>query len=98
MTAETLALIAAYFLCSEAAEVRVLPPAEAAACVDIYTDVKLSFVDGVDGDGYEGLSTTERAEVSRIGYAGYVAWRVQNPALVAQMERDARDQIASEAS
>ncbi|WP_299855287.1 hypothetical protein [uncultured Roseobacter sp.] len=98
MTAETLALIAAYFLCSEAAEVRVLPPAEAAACVDIYTDVKLSFVDGVDRDGYDGLSTPERAEVNRIGYAGYVAWRARNPALVAQMKRDAQKLIADESS
>ncbi|WP_299164859.1 hypothetical protein [uncultured Tateyamaria sp.] len=98
MTAETLALIAAYFLCSEAAEVRVLPPAEAAACVDIYTDVKLSFVDGVDRNGYHDLSTTERADVNRTGYAGYLAWRTQNPNLVDQMERDAREQIAAEAS
>ncbi len=98
MTAETLALIAAYFLCSEAAEVRVLPADEAAACMSIYTDVKLSFVDGVDGDGYESLSTTERTEVNRIGYAGYVAWRAQNQALVEQMERDAHEQIADEGS
>lgn len=98
MTAETLALIAAYFLCSEAAEVRVLPPAEAAACVDIYTDVKLSFVDGVDRDEYDALSTSERTEVNRRGYAGYIAWRDENSTLVVQLERDAQDQIATEGS
>jgi len=98
MTAETLALIAAYFLCSEAAEIRVLPHAEAAACVETYTDVKLSFVDGVDRDDYNALSASERAEVNRMGYAGYVAWRGENPALVEQLERDAQDQIATEGS
>lgn len=98
MTAETLALIAAYFLCSEAAEVTVLPPAEAAACVETYTDVKLSFVDGMDRDDYDALSASERAEVNRMGYAGYVAWRAENPALLDQMERDAREQIAADAS
>lgn len=98
MTAETLALIAAYFLCSEAAEVTVLPPAEAAACVDTYTEVKLSFVDGVDRDDYDALSASERAEVNRMGYAGYVAWRDQNATLVDQLERDAQDQITTEGS
>lgn len=98
MTAETLALIAAYFLCSEAAEIRVLPPTEAAACVDTYTDVKLSFVDGLDRDDYHALSASERAELNRMGYAAYRAWRAENPALVEQLERDAHDQITVDAS
>lgn len=98
MTAEALALIAAYFLCSEAAEVRVLPADEAAECVQIYTDVKLSFVEDVDRDDYDALSASERVEVNRKGYAGYVAWRAENPALVDQLEQDAQDQIATEGS
>lgn len=98
MTAETLALIAAYFLCSEVAEIRVLPPAEAADCVDTYTDVKLSFVDGVDRDDYNALSAVERAQVNRKGYASYLAWMADNPALVDQLKREAQAQIATSGS
>ncbi|MFV1602330.1 MULTISPECIES: hypothetical protein [unclassified Phaeobacter] len=98
MTAETLALIAAYFLCSEAAELQVLPQAEAAACVDTYTDVKLSFVDGLDRDDYDALSAAERAVVNQEGYAAYLAWRDDNPALVDRLEHEAQDQIASSGS
>lgn len=67
MTAEALALTAAYFLCSETAEIRVLNKAEAVACVDTYTDVKLLFVDGETRDEYDALTTREQVEVNEAG-------------------------------
>ena len=95
MTAESLALIAAYFLCSETAETRVLNQAEAVACVDTYTDVKLLFVDGVARDDYDALTTQEQFEVNQAGYLAYMAWKVANPDLVKKLERDAQAQIAA---
>lgn len=95
MTAEALALIAAYFLCSETAEVRVLNQAEAVACVDTYTNVKLLFVDGVTRDEYDALTTHEQFEVNQAGYLAYVAWKEANPDLIEKLERDAQAQIAS---
>jgi len=95
LTAESLALIAAYFLCSETAEIRVLNQAEAVACVDTYTDVKLLFVDGVNRDDYDALPTREQVEVNQAGYLAYVAWKEANPGLVDKLERDAQAQIAS---
>lgn len=88
MTPETLALIASYFLCSEAAEVRVLSPSEAEACIATYQNVKLSFLN-IGIDEFELMSATERAVVNQRGYAAYVVWRSANQDLVNQMEADA---------
>jgi hypothetical protein len=93
MTNEVLALIASYFLCSEAAEVRVLSSSEIDTCTQIYTEVKLTFVEGMDLGSFSKLPVRERALINNQGYAGYVAWRVQNPELVAQMEETARNQL-----
>ncbi|MFY0681496.1 MAG: hypothetical protein JXR13_13060 [Thalassovita sp.] len=95
MTAEALALIAAYFLCSETAEIRVPTQAEAVACVDTYTDVKLLFIDGVTRDDYDALSTREQVEVNQTAYLAYVAWKDANTDLVKKLERDAQVQIAN---
>ena len=94
MTAEALALIASYFLCSEAAEVRVLSRSEVDACSSIYTEVKLGFLPDVDLAAYQSMSAAERADVNRRGYAAYVVWRTENADLVAEMENDARDQLS----
>lgn len=95
MTAEALALIASYLLCSEAAEVRVLSHAEVETCTSIYTEVKLGFLTEVDMAAYQSMSAAERAEVNQRGYAAYVAWRAENVDLVAEMEANARDQLSS---
>ena len=94
MTAEALALIASYFLCSEAAEVRVLDRAEVEACTSIYTEVKLGFLPEVNMAAYQSMNAAERAEVNQRGYAAYVAWRAENVDLVAEMEANARDQLS----
>ncbi len=94
MTAEALALIASYFLCSEAAEVQVLSRSEVETCASIYTEVKLGFLPNVDLAAYQSMSAVERAEVNQLGYAAYIDWRAENPDLVAEMEASARDQLS----
>lgn len=93
MTVETLALIASYFLCSVAAEERVLVGPEIDACIVRYTEVKLQFVDGVDMSDYQALTAVERAVVNQAGYAGYVGWMAANAELVDQMKAAARQQL-----
>ena len=95
MNPETLALIAYYFLCSEAADVRVLDRTEIETCTTIYTEVKLGFLPDVDMAAYQSMSAVERADVNQRGYAAYVAWRSDNAALVEEMEANARDQLFS---
>ena len=95
MTAETLALISSYFLCSEAAETRLLDRAEVEACTSTYTAVKLSFLSDVDPTDYAAMTAVERAEVNQRGYAAYVSWRAANPTLVSEMEADARHQLST---
>ena len=95
MTAETLALIASYFLCGEAAETRLLDRAEIETCTSTYTAVKLSFLPDVDPADYAAMTAAERAEVNQRGYAAYVAWRAANPTLVSEMEADARHQLST---
>ena len=90
MTPESLALLAAYFLCSEAAEVRVLDRAEAASCVETYNEVKLAFVPGIDMPHFLAMDATHRAKVNLQGYAAYSQWRSENADLVADMEAEAR--------
>lgn len=90
MTLETLAIITAYFVCSAAAEERVLTRTEVETCSALYMDTKLSFLPDVDLAAYAAMTTEGRAETNRRGYAAYVAWRAANPALVAEMEAKAR--------
>lgn len=95
MTAETLALIATCFLCSEAAEVRILDKSEAETCMAAYTEMKLSFVSDVNVTAFTAMTTVERAQVNRRGYAAYVAWTSRNPELVQKTKAKARAQLAS---
>jgi hypothetical protein len=94
MTPEALAMIAAYMMCSQAAEMRVLDPVEAEACSVIYMQVKLDFLSDVDMNTYQQMTAPERAEVSRRGYAALVAWRAANPDIVADLEAEAQHQLA----
>ena len=96
MTNESLALIASYFLCSEAAETLLLDRAEVETCTSTYTAVKLSFLPDVDATDYAAMTAVERAEVNQRGYVAYVAyvaWRAANPTLVSEMEAEARHQL-----
>lgn len=90
MTTETLALIATYLMCSEAAEIRVLNASEIEGCTSVYMQVKLSFVPNIQIDDYQRATSTQRASLNQQGYAGYLAWRVSNPDLVQDMEANAR--------
>ncbi|WP_299893227.1 hypothetical protein [uncultured Ruegeria sp.] len=90
MTPETLALIATYLMCSEAAEIRVLDRSEVKNCTSIYMQVKLSFVPDFHIEDYRRATATERAALNQQGYASFLAWRVSNPDLVKEMEADAR--------
>lgn len=90
MGSEFLALVASYFLCSEAAKVQMLEQNEIAECSAIYTEVKLSFVPDVDLALYLQMDVDARVAINGQGYGGYVDWRKENPELVADMEADAR--------
>lgn len=94
MTAEALALIASYFLCSEAAELRVLDRAKVEACTAIYIEVKLGFLADVDLVAYQSMEATQRADANQRGYLAYIAWRAENADLVGEMEAEARRQLA----
>ncbi|MEM6890713.1 MAG: hypothetical protein AAGF50_00695 [Pseudomonadota bacterium] len=89
MTPETLALIATYLTCSEAAELRILDRSEIDRCASIYTQVKLSFVPDFHDDDYHSATASERAALNQQGYAGFLAWRASNPDLVQGMVADA---------
>lgn len=93
MTPETLALIASYFLCSEAAEVRVLDRSEVAACVETYNEVKLSFVPNIDTAQFLAMGASQRAEVNLQGYLAFVEWRTENADLVGEMKAEARNEL-----
>ncbi len=90
MTSATLALIASYFMCSEASEVRVLDYSEMERCTSTYLQVKLSFVPDFHVDDYYSATAAERAALNQHGYAGFLAWRASNPDLVQEMEADAK--------
>ena len=93
MTTELLALIAAYFACSDLAEQRQLTIEEVDACNLIYQDVKLSFVPGVDARRYMQLPSEERFTVNRTAYLAFHAWQQDNPAMVRHLERVARGEV-----
>ena len=90
MTTETLALIATYLMCSEAAEVRVLNASEIESCTSIYMQVKLSFIPDIEVNDYQRATATERAALNQQGYAAFLAWRASNPDLVYEIEAHAR--------
>lgn len=90
MTPEILTLIATFFVCSEAADQRMLTHAELTFCNQTFEEVKASFVPGVEVEDYPAMSPAERREANDVGYAGYQQWRADNAALVETMEREAR--------
>jgi len=90
---EDMPLILDYFICSELAEIRLLSPPEVAGCVELYTQVKLSFLEDVDQSDFREMSARQRAEVNRRGYKAYNDWRQANPELVSEIEAEARAEI-----
>ncbi|MEO0486894.1 MAG: hypothetical protein AAF092_13400 [Pseudomonadota bacterium] len=91
MTPEVLTLIATFFVCSEAADQRMLTHAELTFCNQTFEEVKASFVPGVEVEDYPAMSPAERREANDMGYAGYLQWRADNTTLVETMEAEARD-------
>lgn len=90
MTPEFMNLLAAYFLCNATAELRMLEAYEAQQCLAWQTAIKVELLPDVSPESYEALTLTERADVGRRGYQAYLAWKVQNPELVADLEAQAR--------
>jgi len=90
MTAETLALISSFFVCSQAADRQLLSQAEIAVCNATFEEVKMSFVDGVIPADFADMTPAQRLEANTTGYNGYLSWREDNAALVARMEDEAR--------
>ena len=68
-------LLATYQSCSRSAEDRVLSPAEARHCSEIYLRLKLSFLPNVNPDVFQSLSVKERWEIQQRGYDALRAWR-----------------------
>ncbi|MEM8973792.1 MAG: hypothetical protein AAGD43_17165 [Pseudomonadota bacterium] len=64
----------AYRTCAREAEVRQLSHAEATACLDAYTRLKLSFLPEVSFDDYARLAPEERWTVNQRAYAAYSGW------------------------
>ena len=90
MTTKILALIASYFACADVAEQRLLSLEEARRCGDLYHDVKLSFVPGVDADDFAALSVEERIAVNRSGFLAFAEWRRGHPEMVRHLRAVAR--------
>ena len=83
--ADFIQLLSVYYSCDIAAAQSLLPPAQMAFCQDIYLQVKLWFVPGVDIGTYADLAATERAEANRIGYAAFREWVDGNTAKVHEL-------------
>ena len=90
MTNELLALIAAYFACSEVAAERHLSASEVQQCATVYQEVKFAFLPGVGIDDYVQLSTPEKSTANRAGFLAFHRWRQTNPDLVKRLQRAAR--------
>lgn len=96
MSNELLMLIAAHFLCNAAAEERVLPLAEALACDENFTAVKLAFAEEPDHAAYRSMTLSEQVGLNRLGYARYRAWADGNPDMVRDLKAMARAQLDAE--
>ena len=90
MTDHLLALIAAHFACAEVSDTRPLSYHEIDRCGAIYQEIKLHFVPDMDRQTYHRLSIEDKVSVNRQGFDAFIAWREQNPHLVAHLEDVAR--------
>lgn len=94
LSADQRELFTEYFVCSETASIRLMSEDEAAPCILLYTEVKLTFVPDVDLITFLEMPPMERHEVNMVGYAGYVEWRDANPELVDELTDAARSRMA----
>jgi hypothetical protein len=87
-----------YLVCSETAAIRVMSQSEAASCILLYTEVKLTFVPEVDLVAFLRMPPLERHRVNLQGYAAYVEWRAANPARFEELSAMARVRVAQDGS
>jgi hypothetical protein len=85
-----------YLVCSETAAIRIMSESEAAPCILLYTEVKLTFVPEFDLITFLQMPPMERQVVNMEGYAGYVEWRAANPELFEELSEEARGRIAGQ--
>lgn len=91
MTMETLiSLLAFHFACSDASTTRQMSSAEIASCSDVYTEIKLAFVDGMDAATFRTLPIQEQAAVNSRAYRAYYDWSQSHPGLISHARRIAR--------
>lgn len=85
-----MSILLAYLACSAEAEVRVLTSAEAVACAEVYTDLKLGFIEVPDRAALFALDPQARRAAGRTAYRGWVRWQTENAALHAWLMAEAR--------
>lgn len=68
---------------------------EAQQCLAWQTEIKIELLPHVSPADYAGMSAGERAVVGREGYQAYLTWKAENPDLVVQLEKDARELAGS---
>ena len=78
---QLLSLLAAYYLCDQAAALRALNAAEVSACMAHYERIKQEFLDEPPAR----VGTPERVAQNRLGYAGFKAWEAANPDIVREL-------------
>jgi|AACY02.2.fsa_nt_gi hypothetical protein len=83
---ELLALVALHFFCNATAETRLLSASEVTRCAENYTEMKLGFVGVEDRSVYDAMDPADRNALNLDGYAAYLDWKAENPALVADLE------------
>lgn len=71
---DRMALFRDYSQCSAQAETHVLSRSEISHCSRLYLALKLTFVENMTIERYDRLDAAQRAEVNRVGYAGYRDW------------------------
>jgi hypothetical protein len=98
LSASERALFVEYLVCSETAAIRMMSEAEAAPCIMLYTQVKLTFVPDVELGEFLKMSLSERQDINIQGYTEYVEWRAANPDLFSELTDLARARIAEQES
>ena len=72
--------------CASQATERLMSPGAASDCADIYLRLKLTFLPGVDAEGFKTFSPETRARINRITYVAYRSWLQRQLALAPTSE------------
>ena len=72
--------------CASQATERLMSPGAASDCADIYLRLKLTFLPGVEAEGFKTFSPETRARINRITYMAYRSWLQQHLALAPTSE------------